>query len=82
MFLPTVLLVPAIAVALTMRQSPSYKASAQVLLIGNPGGSPAAPTDPAREAQTAAELARVPEVAERAIAAAGVRNLTPSEFLK
>ena len=81
MLLLTVLLVPAVAVALTMRQPPAYKASAEVLL------KPSAATDgqfsdPAREAQTAAELARVPEVATRAIRAAGVRDLPPSEFLK
>jgi succinoglycan biosynthesis transport protein ExoP len=83
MFIATVVLVPAIAVALTMRQSPSYKASAQVLLDrDNVMGSQAAPTDPVRELQTQAELAGVPAVAERAIRAARVRNLTATDLLK
>jgi len=81
MFLATVLLVPTLAVVLTMRQPAAYRASAEVLLkpTMSAGGQPA---DPARAAQTAAELARVPEVAIRAIRAGGVRDLTPSEFLK
>ena len=83
MFLATLVLVPAIAAALTVLQSPSYKASAQVLLHrNNVVGSPAAATDPVRELQTQAELAGVPAVAERAIAAARVRNLTATDFLK
>lgn len=83
MFLSVVVLVPAIAVALTMLQSASYKASAQVLLDWqNVTGSQAPPADLARDLQTQAELARVPAVAERAIRAARVRNLTPSEFLE
>jgi polysaccharide biosynthesis transport protein len=83
MFLAVVILVPAIAVVLTMMQAPAYKASAQVLLDQQTvTGGQASPTDPAREAQTQAELARVPAVASRAINAARVRNLTPAEFLK
>ena len=83
MLLSVVVLVPAIAVVLTMLQSPSYAASAQVLLDReNVTGSQAPATDPAREAQTQAELARVPAVAERAILASRVKNVTPSEFLE
>jgi succinoglycan biosynthesis transport protein ExoP len=82
MFLAVVIIVPAIAVLFTMRQPPAYKASAQVLLDQNVTASQAAPTDPAREVQTQADLARVPAVAERAIKAARVGNLTSAEFLK
>jgi succinoglycan biosynthesis transport protein ExoP len=81
MFLATVLLVPTLAVALSMRQPPTYKASAEVLLK-TPASADSQLSDPARVAQTAAELARVPAVAMRAIRAAAVRDLTPSEFLK
>jgi succinoglycan biosynthesis transport protein ExoP len=85
-FLLAVVLVPTIAVVLTMLQGPSYKASAQVLLdrtlAESLGGTPATPTDPARKAQTEAELARVPAVASRTIRAARVGKLNPSEFLK
>jgi polysaccharide biosynthesis transport protein len=83
MFLSVVLLVPTVVALLSLQQPPSYKASAQVLLnrqgvTGADGQS----TDPAREVQTQAELARVPDVAKRAIRTARVRNLTSSEFLK
>ena len=83
MFLTFVVLVPLLAAILTMRQPPAYKASAQVLL-DQPSvtTSQASSTDPAREAQTQAELAHVPAVAVRAIKAARVGDLTPSEFLK
>jgi polysaccharide biosynthesis transport protein len=87
MFLLTVVLVPALAVVLSMLQSPSYTASAQVLLDRQNlteilPGTQAPPTDPEREVQTEAELARIPEVASSAIRAARVRNLSPSEFLE
>ena len=80
-FLLAVTLVPALAVALSMAQAAPYRASAEVLLKP-PARADGQPSDPARAAQTAAELARVPEVATRTIRAAGVRDLTASEFLK
>jgi tyrosine-protein kinase len=70
MFLAVVVLVPVIAVVLTMLQSPAYKASAQVLL------------DQENVTAGQAELARVPAVAARAIRAARVSDLTPSGFLE
>jgi polysaccharide biosynthesis transport protein len=83
MFLAVLILVPAIAVVLTMMQPPAYKASAQVLLHQQTvTGGQASSADPEREAQTQAELARVPAVASRAIRAARVPGLTPEEFLK
>jgi polysaccharide biosynthesis transport protein len=82
MFVLTVLLVPAVAVALSLRQSPAYQASAEVLLKPPTALDGGQPSDPARAAQTAAELARVPEVARRAVRAGRVRELAPAEFLK
>jgi receptor protein-tyrosine kinase len=83
MFLLAVVLVPTVAVLLSLFQPLSYKASAQVLLNRQSvTGTEVPSTDPAREAQTQAELARVPAVAERAIRTARVRNLTSFEFLK
>jgi succinoglycan biosynthesis transport protein ExoP len=83
MFLAAVLLVPTLAAVLTMRQAPSYRASAQVLLDRETVvGSQAPAMDPEREVQTQADLARVPAVATRAIEASRVANLTPADFLK
>jgi polysaccharide biosynthesis transport protein len=85
-FLYAVVLVPAVAVFVSLRQAPAYEASAKILLnrqnvTESLTGLPTPYVDPARTAQTEAELARVPAVARRAIAAARVRNLTPSELL-
>jgi polysaccharide biosynthesis transport protein len=86
-FLLPVVLVPAIAVFISARKAPTYEASAQVLLQGQnvaeslSGVSPGN-VDPARAAQTEADLARVPEVARRALAEARVLGLTPQKLLK
>jgi succinoglycan biosynthesis transport protein ExoP len=82
LFLLAVLLVPAVAAVLSSRQPPAYQASAEVLLKPPSTTDGVAATDPARAAQTAAELARIPEVATRAIRAGGVRDLTAAGFLK
>jgi polysaccharide biosynthesis transport protein len=86
-FLLAVVLVPAVAVGLSLRGSTTYDASARVLLnqqnpVESLTGVQATSVDPARAAQTQAELARVPEVARRALDAARVRDLSPSELLK
>lgn len=86
-FLLPVVLVPAVAVLISMRERPTYEASAKVLLnrqnvTESLTGVSAGFVDPARAAQTEAELARVPEVASRAIEAVRIRNLTPSKLLK
>jgi succinoglycan biosynthesis transport protein ExoP len=86
-FLLPVVLVPAVAVLISMREPPTYEASAKVLLnrqnvTESLTGVSAGFVDPARAAQTEAELARVPEVASRAIKAVRMRNLTPSELLE
>ena len=75
-----VLLVPAVAVGLSLRQEKVYKASSEVLLVQqNPADqfngntqSGAQPAD--RQAQTQADLARVPQVAQRALELAGLQR--------
>ncbi len=81
-------IVPAVAVALSLRQKPEYQASAEVLLSRQNLSAalsnvtdPTLTGDPARSAQTQADLAQVPEVAKRTIARARVANLTPGELL-
>ena len=82
-----VLLIPAVAVGLSLSQDNVYKASAEVLLVQqnvanqlndlNP--STVQPAD--RVAQTQADLARVPKVAEMALESAGVTG-TAEDFLE
>jgi succinoglycan biosynthesis transport protein ExoP len=83
----TAAVVTVAAVAFSLRQEKLFRASAEVLLsrqnlaaalTGTPDTSGA--SDPARTAQTQAELARVPEVARRALRAAGV-HASPLDFL-
>ena len=86
-FVMTALLVPLVAVVLSMRTAPTYQASVKVLLSqGNPAdvvsGLQTAYTDPARTAQTQADLARVLEVIRPAVREAHVRGLTPAKLLK
>jgi succinoglycan biosynthesis transport protein ExoP len=78
--------VPIVAFLLSARQPALYEASAQVL-IGREnlatqleGLTDPATDDPARAAQTQAQLARVPEVARQALAAAQL-NRSPSDLL-
>lgn len=86
-FLQAVLIVPVVAVALALREPPVYQASAEVLLnrqslatqlfnINDP-----AAWDPSRIAKTQASIARVPEVARRALAAAGITDRDASDLL-
>jgi capsular exopolysaccharide synthesis family protein len=66
------LLTPVCAVVWSLRETPQYAASAQVL-ISQPNfgslvnGFAATPTDPARTSSTLADLARVPAVVHRAL---------------
>jgi capsular exopolysaccharide synthesis family protein len=85
-----VLLVTAVATAaayfVSQRQEKLYQASADVFLgtqnLGATLENVAQPyVDPARASQTQAEIARVPAVAQRALAAAGVTNRTPTALL-
>jgi capsular polysaccharide biosynthesis protein len=82
-----VVLVPLAAAVLSLRQSKEYRAEAQVL-IGRHSyagaftgvGEPALNLQPERVLRTSAALARLPEVARRALAAAGVAE-TPQRLL-
>jgi Mrp family chromosome partitioning ATPase/capsular polysaccharide biosynthesis protein len=86
--LPALLLVPLVAVVLSLREKPLYQASAEVLLSHQSLASslsgltdPTASLQPDRVAQTQADLARVPEVARRALKAAGVRDRSIHDLL-
>jgi Mrp family chromosome partitioning ATPase len=79
---------PVVALVIALQEKPLYQGSAQVLLrhdnlpasvSGIPDSSPA--LDPVRVAQTQADLARVPTVALRTLAAAGVHGRTALDFL-
>ena len=82
-----VLLVPLAALAFSLHQQAQYQGTAQVLLssqdlgnqlTGTQDTSVYTPAD--RRAQTQADLARVPAVAQRAIRATGA-DMTPTAFL-
>ena len=77
------LAVPAIAVALALRSPPSYEGSAKVLLNqqNGLGASQGGYVDPARAAQTQADLARVHEVIHAAVRDARVNGLTSDDLL-
>ena len=85
-FIATCLLVPIIAVLLSLRQQPIYESSADVLLTppsaGVIGGVPQGSVDPSRFAQTQMLLARVPNVLERALKDVGGTDLTVEDFRK
>lgn len=82
------LIVPLVAVLLSMRQEPFYEASAKVLLTRqNLAASLSGIQDPNlflqadRVAQTQADLARVPEVANRVVQEIGREDITASDLL-
>jgi Mrp family chromosome partitioning ATPase/capsular polysaccharide biosynthesis protein len=86
--LQAVVLVPAVAVGLSLQQRKEYRATAQVLLASqNVANQLNGITDPTiyqqadRRAQTQADLARVPDVARRALKLARVPR-TVDYFLK
>jgi Mrp family chromosome partitioning ATPase len=83
-----VVLVPLAAVLLSLRQDALYQSSADVLLSRhniaaslNGVSDPSVYYMPERFAQTQAELARVPALAERVVKASGIETLTPYGFL-
>jgi len=83
-----VVLLPAVAIALSLHQQKLFRAHAEVLLshqnLANQLTGTTDPTQfqqPDRVAQTQADLARVPEVARRTLAAAGLFGRTPDAFL-
>jgi polysaccharide biosynthesis transport protein len=85
--LQALIVVPVVAVLLSLRQQPLYQASAEVLLnrqdIGASLTNIEDPTllDPNRNAQTQAQLARVPEVARRVVKALGLQDRGAYDFL-
>jgi capsular exopolysaccharide synthesis family protein len=79
LFLLIVLLVPAAAVAASLNQTPTYRASAEVLL--DPQDLGEASIDPQRVAATRAELARVPAVVDQVLDAVASAGLDRKEFL-
>jgi polysaccharide biosynthesis transport protein len=83
-----VLLVPAVAIGLSLRQDRLYEAKSQVLLVqqnlANQLNNLTDPTlyqQPDRRAQTQADLARVPEVARRTLNLAGISR-SADDFLR
>ena len=85
-FLGVFLVVPLAAVALSLRQTPVYESSADVLLrpptVSDVGGVQQGAVDPARFAETQALLARVPDVAALALKKVPSADLTLEEFRK
>jgi polysaccharide biosynthesis transport protein len=79
LFLLIALLVPAAAVAASLNQAPTYRASAEVLL--DPQDLGEANIDPQRVADTRAELARVPAVVDQVLDAVPSAGLDRKEFL-
>ena len=83
-----VVLIPTFAVLFSLHQPRTYQAAAEVLLNQQSlpptvtGAQQSPYVDPARVAQTQAQLARVPEVTTRALKAVPEANLTTEEFLK
>ena len=82
------MLLPAVAIALSLHQQRLFRAHAEVLLshqnLANQLTGTTDPTQfqqPDRIAQTQADLARVPEVARRTLVAAGLSARTPDAFL-
>jgi capsular exopolysaccharide synthesis family protein len=80
-------LTPVCAVLWSLREAPQYQATAQVLISQTNfaslvNGFATAPADPARTSSTLAELARVPEVVRRTLAASHVKSRSIESFLK
>jgi Mrp family chromosome partitioning ATPase/capsular polysaccharide biosynthesis protein len=83
-----VLLVPAAAIGFSVRQQPLYRATAEVLIshqnLANSLTGTVDPTmyqQPDRLAQTQADLARVPQVAQRVLNAVGLHDRSAQDFL-
>lgn len=82
------ILVPMVAYVVSQRQSKLFRGESEVLISRQELGSAVtgipnanAFSEPERFARTQAALARVPEVARRAIAAEDVAGMTPTQFL-
>lgn len=87
LFILVLLVVPATAVAISLRHQALYEAKAQVLLsdenlTGALGGSQGAlAIDPTRIVATQARIARTPDLARRTLKAAGGGSQTADQFL-
>jgi Mrp family chromosome partitioning ATPase len=86
--LPAIIVTPLVAVALNMQKPVVYEASAQVFsnrtnLAASLAGviDPASASDAERRGNTEADLARVPEVASRAVTAAGIDDWNAFDLL-
>jgi RNA polymerase sigma-70 factor (ECF subfamily) len=86
--LQAVVLVPLAAVAFSLQQQKLYRASADVLLVQQNLGTqlngitdPTIYQQPDRKAQTQADLARSPDVAQQALDAAGLRGRSTQDLL-
>ena len=86
--LTAIIVVPAVAVAMSMRQPALYQSTAEVLLTnkdisagltGVSGNSVFQTSE--RIAQTQADLATTPTVARRALASAGIDDMSPYQLL-
>lgn len=86
--LPALVLVPLVAILFALRETPIHQASAEVWLsqpnlaasligVADQGAA----LQPERLATTQARLARVPEVARRTLAAAGIHDRSALDFL-
>src|SRR5580693_6205502 len=85
-----IIIVPAVAVVIALRQTPLYASTDQVLLnrqnlvdavSGAQGTSDTQPGDLARDAQTQADIAMSPSVASLALTRAGLsQSLTPGDL--
>ena len=88
LLLPALVLVPAVAVTLSLLQTPKYQSTSEVLLsrqnlaalLSNVTDQ-SLTGDPARLAQTQADLAQVPAVAGRVLSRAAIKGMTPEGFL-
>lgn len=87
-FLQALVLVPLAALVWSLQQTPLYQGSSAVLLSRqnlaatlNGTQDPNAYQQADRFAQTQADLARSPEVARRALAAARIKDRTPADLL-
>jgi polysaccharide biosynthesis transport protein len=87
--IPTLLLVPLASVLLSLSRPDVYQGSAEILLTSSNlsatltgGGNGGGGAQPDRVAATQADLARVPEVARRALAAVGLGDRSPEGLLR
>jgi succinoglycan biosynthesis transport protein ExoP len=84
---PAVIIIPAVAIAVSLREPAVYQSSAEVLLNRqNLAAELTGVDDPTlfdadRAARTSAQLARVPEVARRTLEAAGLGDRGPYDLL-